>query len=130
MKIFGFKYEPETIAKAVVLIVHGMAEHSAKYENFASYLCSKGFACYAYNQRGHGKTAGSIENIVFFAKINGWEIVVKDLQKRYKYSKKRASGKKIFILGHSLGSFIVRSYISSEFTKVNGVILSASAGSN
>ena len=130
LEIFGFKYEPETQVKAVVLIVHGMAEHSARYENFASFLCSNGFACYAYDQRGHGKTAGSIENLGFFAENKGWEIVVKDLQKVVNTVKNEHPEKKIFIFGHSMGSFIVRSYISCEFTKVNGVILSASAGSN
>lgn len=124
-----YKHLPQNETKAVMIIVHGMAEHAQRYDSFAEYLSSQNYATYAYDQRGHGKTAGSIENLGFFAEENGWQKVTDDLQLIVSKAKEENPGKKIFILGHSMGSFITRTYIAQYSQNIDGAILSGTAGS-
>ena len=80
IEIFTYKWLPDDNKKirAVVQIVHGMAEHAARYSEFADFLTKNGFAVYADDHRGHGKTAGSQDCIGFFAEKDGWNLVVND----------------------------------------------------
>ena len=74
--------------KGIIHLVHGMSEHAARYDHFASWLSEKGYTVIASDLRGHGKTAGSIKNVGHFATVNGWEKVVKDLIQISKKNKK------------------------------------------
>jgi len=128
--VFVHKWLPESDiqVKAVVQIAHGMAEHSARYEEFATYLTKAGFVVYANDHRGHGKTAGSIENQGFFAEKDGWLKVVEDMYQLTNIIKKENQGKPVIIFGHSMGSLLTRTYITLHSKDINGVILSATSG--
>ena len=128
-EIVYFKHLPEAEKKAVVIITHGMAEHAQRYDDFANFLNQNGFVVYAHDQRGHGKTAGSIDNLGFFAEENGWQKVADDLGELVKLAKAENPNLPVFLLGHSMGSFIIRTYIIENSDKVDGVILSGTAGS-
>jgi alpha-beta hydrolase superfamily lysophospholipase len=69
VKIFVYKWLPDdsSTVKGAVQIAHGMAEHAARYERFADALTKAGYAVYANDHRGHGKTAGNQNNIGYFA---------------------------------------------------------------
>ena len=58
-QIHAYKWLPESQVKGVLQVAHGMAEHAMRYENFAKFLNANGYALYANDHRGHGKTAGS-----------------------------------------------------------------------
>ena len=76
--IRGQRWLPDGEARAVVQIAHGMAEHSARYERFAQELNAAGYAVYANDHRGHGRTAeGGV--LGHFADDDGWARVVDDL---------------------------------------------------
>jgi len=60
IEIFVYKWEPDTPPKAVVQIVHGLAEHAKRYARVAEALCNDGYVCYANDARGHGRTAGDL----------------------------------------------------------------------
>ncbi|NPA68038.1 MAG: alpha/beta hydrolase [Chlorobi bacterium] len=128
VKIVYYKHAAED-AKASVIIVHGMAEHAQRYDEFADFLSKNGFNVYAYDQRGHGKTAGSIEKLGFFAEKEGWNKVTADLKKMIERVKSDSPGLPVFLLGHSMGTFVVRTYIADYNDEVNGVLLSGTAGS-
>ena len=124
-KIWVYVWDDVKKPKAIVQIFHGMAEHAGRYEDFAKKLNSKGYIVVADDHRGHGKTAGSVENLgkydgsnIFYDTMQD-EIFLSDLlREEYKLP--------IFIFGHSYGSFIAQGYI--EMAKpVNGVILCGSA---
>lgn len=123
------KFLPTGNIRGVVVIVHGMAEHSGRYERFALKLNKKGFAVYAHDQRGHGKTAGSLENVGFFAKHDGWSKVTADLNTLIVYVKGIHKNLPVFLLGHSMGSFIARTFVADYNTNISGLILSGTAGS-
>lgn len=129
-KIAVYKHKPKLeIPKAVIIIVHGMAEHAQRYDNFASFLNENNYLVYAYDQRGHGKTAGSIERLGFFAEKDGWNKVVYDLKQLIDIAKKENENIPVFLLGHSMGSFVVRTFITKYGNLINGAILSGTAGS-
>ena len=119
--------EPNNV-KAAVQIAHGMAEHAARYEDFALFLQKQGFAVYANDHRGHGKTAGSIENLGYFADKNGFDTVVNDMRLLTKKIHAEFPEKPIFLLGHSMGSFLSRYYAIEDSSQINGLILSGTAG--
>ncbi len=128
LNIVYFKHTAEN-PKANLIIVHGMAEHAQRYDDFAKFLNKNGFNVYAYDQRGHGKTAGSIEKQGFFAEKDGWNKVTSDLKNMIDTAKKDFPNLPIFILGHSMGTFVTRTYIADYEDSVKGVILSGTTGS-
>ncbi len=129
-QIHVYEWLPDDPAevKACVQIAHGMAEHAKRYEDFALFLNKNGFAVYANDHRGHGKTAGSVENLGYFAEEKGFEKVVEDMRVLTGKIQSEFPGKPVFLLGHSMGSFLSRSYAIEDASKINGLILSGTTG--
>ncbi|MBU5293964.1 lysophospholipase [Anaerosalibacter bizertensis] len=130
IEVFYKKWIPddEKDIRACVQISHGMAEHIERYNAFAKYLVNNGFVVYGNDHRGHGKTAGNIENLGYFANENGWEKVVNDMYSLTEIIKDEHADIPIFIFGHSMGSFLTRRYIQLYGNKIEGVILSGTGG--
>ena len=83
-----------------------MGEHGARYERFASALAGDGFAVFAADQRGHGRTAATAQELGHFADRDGWEKVVDDVGARSPCaSRELHGGLPRALLGHSMGSF-------------------------
>jgi alpha-beta hydrolase superfamily lysophospholipase len=112
---------------AVVLIVHGMAEHAERYNDFADFLVAHGITVYAGDLRGHGKTAGSVEETGYFAGQQGWMRVTQDIYEISKAIKMKLPGKPLFLIGHSMGSFIARTCIALHGDEFQGCVLSGTA---
>lgn len=110
----------------VVQIFHGMAEHAKRYERFAKFLNDKGFIVYANDHRGHGKTAGSVDDLGYIGK-DGFSNIVEDEYLITQTIKEKYPNLPVFILGHSFGSFIAQEYIIRYSNNINGVIISGSA---
>ena len=113
--------------KAVVQIVHGMAEHAARYDDFATFLVKNNFIVFANDHRGHGLTAGKYGNTGYFADKNGWSIVTDNVFQLSEIIKKEYPCIPLFIFGHSMGSLIVRSFISVHPNAIDGIILSGTS---
>ena len=130
IQIFTYKWVPEEVSavKGVVQIAHGMAEHAARYERFADALTKAGYAVYANDHRGHGKTAGSQEHVGYFADERGWEKVVEDMHALTGIIKKENPGKPFFLFGHSMGSFLSRHYSMLYGSELSALILSGTGG--
>jgi len=128
--ISAYKWLPadKSNIKAVMQIAHGMAEHASRYEDFAKVLIESSYGVYANDHRGHGKTAGSLDNIGYFAPHNGWGLVVGDMYKLNSIITKNHPGLPIYLLGQSMGSFLVRSYIMRYRDKLSGVVLIGTSG--
>ncbi|MEA2043108.1 MAG: alpha/beta hydrolase [Bacteroidota bacterium] len=122
------KYNAEN-SKGAVIIVHGMQEHQKRYADFAEFLAKNNYNTYTYDQRGHGETAGSVEDLGFFTPKNGWQTVVNDLHLLVQTVKEENPEHPVYILGHSMGSFVTRTYILDKSKFIDGVILSGTAPS-
>lgn len=114
--------------RAVILLAHGMAEHGARYNEFAEFLNSQGLTVYAPDHRGHGKTAESDDEYGFFATKNGWSRVTDDLKELLNMIRQEHSKQKVFLFGHSMGSLLLRTLIIRYPKEYDGVILSGTAG--
>jgi alpha-beta hydrolase superfamily lysophospholipase len=94
-------------ARAAVVIVHGMAEHAARYGRFAQALNDTGIAVTAMDLRGHGVTAaGEIKG--WFSKKQGWQAVLADIRQLTDWTKEKYEGRPLILFGHSMGSIFAR----------------------
>lgn len=96
--------------KGIIQIIHGMAEHSGRYDDFAQFLNSIGYIVYATDHRWHGKTAKKMKDIGY-VKANDIFHMVKDEQLFTLLLKEKYKDLPFFILGHSMGSFILQKYL-------------------
>ena len=126
-KIFTRLYEPENKVKAVLQIVHGMAEHTGLYDKFCEFLAENGIVCVLDDHLGHGKSVLKGEDYgSFFGDI---ENLVKDEKKLSSIITNKYPDVPLFIMGHSMGSFIVRDFIVKYPGKAKAaVIMGTSAG--
>lgn len=108
--------------KASILILHGMAEHQDRYNDFIQYLTKQDFDVYIYNHRGHGKDA-IIKELGFISRTNGYQLLINDVVTVTEYIEKNNRSNKLFLFCHSMGSLIARNVIQS-YDKYTGVILS------
>ncbi|HSC83207.1 MAG TPA: alpha/beta hydrolase [Pseudomonas sp.] len=115
----------DSAPKAVVMIAHGMAEHSARYARLAERLVAAGYQVYAHDQRGHGRSA---EHGVLglYAEQDGWSKVVGDLATLNHHIRQQHPQAPIFLLGHSMGSYIGMAYLMQHSCSLQGAILSGS----
>ncbi|MBI6576527.1 alpha/beta hydrolase [Pseudomonas viridiflava] len=116
---------PDTTPLAVVMLAHGMAEHSGRYGRLGAALNAAGIALYAHDQRGHGKTALQ-GRLGHFANEDGWSKVVDDLATLSQSIGQRHAGAALFLLGHSMGSYIAQTYLMHHGASLQGAILSGS----
>jgi len=114
--------------KAVVQLAHGMAEHVLRYEDFCEFLVDNDFIVYGNDHRGHGNSIKAPDDKGFFAMKNGFEKVVEDMKQLSDFIKREYPEIPLFILGHSMGSFLTRRYIQRYGNQVDGVILSGTGG--
>ena len=70
--------------KAIVMLCHGMAEHIARYDDFATFLANNNYTVVGYDQRGHGATAGSVENLGYMSDEDNFVALVEDLHETNK----------------------------------------------
>lgn len=114
----------------VLLILHGMAEHSLRYQRFASFLNSKGIAVYAPDHRGHGQTGlQDGQTLGYFTEHEGWQRVADDAFELSNVILSEFPKKPLFLLGHSMGSFLARSLMVQHSDLYDGVILMGTGAS-
>lgn len=111
--------------RALVMIAHGMAEHSGRYERFAEALVGAGFEVYAHDQRGHGLSAEP-DQLGHYADSGGWSKVVRDLATLNHHMRQQRPGLPIVLFAHSMGSYIAQSYLMQHSCSVQAVVLSGS----
>ncbi|MBR1586570.1 MAG: lysophospholipase [Clostridia bacterium] len=107
--------------RAIVQIVHGMAEYIDRYDRPARALNEAGYLVVGRNHRGHGPEA---DTLGYFAEENGWGLLIEDAHAVSVDIKKQYPGVPFFLLGHSMGSFVAREYVLRYADELDGLILS------
>ena len=123
--LYVHQWLPATPVRAGVLLAHGMAEHAGRYQRLGEALSGAGFALYAHDQRGHGRTAEH-GTLGLFATENGWNTVVNDLGLLNQHIGQQHPGVPVFLFGHSMGSYIAQAYLLHHSGSLQGAILSGS----
>ncbi len=128
IQVYEWIPEDDSKIKGIVQIAHGMAEHGKRYEDFAGFLTQNGFAVFANDHRGHGKTAGNIDKLGYIGEKGGWENMIADMKVLSKHVREKYPNSSFFIFGHSMGSFLSRKYVLDPGLKLSGAILSGTGG--
>ena len=126
----GVVYEPDSRAKGLLHVVHGMAEHIGRYDSFMRRCCEDGWLVFGYDNLGHGNTAIGDAELGFIAEKDGWKLLVKDVQLfREAIIKTYGISYPYILMGHSMGSFIVRHAAVSN-PKPDKLIVMGTGGPN
>ena len=112
---------PDGEIRGLVQLIHGMAEHIERYDRIARALNAAGYVVMGHNQLGHGAKAGTLG---WFAEKDGWQCLIDDVHKLRLLAEKRFPGVPYFLLGHSMGSFIARCYITEHGEGMSGAVIS------
>jgi alpha-beta hydrolase superfamily lysophospholipase len=127
-EIFVYRWLPDEGAprKAVVHIAHGMAEHAGRYGRVAEALVAAGYAVYANDHRGHGKTAAPGE--LGWMGPGGFRRAVQDLEQLLVFEKSESPGLPAVLFGHSMGSYLTQAFLVETGASVRAAVLSGSSG--
>lgn len=125
--IHALKYEPEGEIKGIFQIVHGMSEHKERYEKLMEYLASKGYLCVIHDHRGHGQSIEEKNDLGYMYEA-GWRGLIEDthqLTVLTKENAKKNTGQNLpfFMLGHSMGSLVVRVYLKKYDSEIDKLIV-------
>ena len=123
-KIHAIKWIPD-VEKPVCIfqIVHGMAEHIDRYDEFARFLAGKGILVVGDDHLGHGKSVPEGGTYGYFCEEDAANVLVRDVHRLKKIMQEQYPGVLYLILGHSMGSFILRNYLFRYGSGVNGAII-------
>lgn len=124
-RLYAVRWMPEPAEKVVcvVQIVHGMAEHSARYEEFAKFLTDRGIVVTAEDHLGHGRSVGEGGTFGYFCEQDPATVLVRDVHRLKKMTQELYPKVPYVILGHSMGSFIARNYMFRYGTGITAAII-------
>lgn len=129
--VSGVIYKPDTDnIKGVVQIIHGMAEHILRYDDFAGFLIKNSFVVFGCDHIGHGRSVSSKDDYGYFGHEDGCSVMVEDTRKLSFLVRQKYPDVPFFILGHSMGSFVLRKYITKYSDGLSGVVISGTGGAN
>lgn len=121
--------EPDNAPKAVVQIVHGMCEHKERYIPFIQFLTDHGYAVIIHDHRGHGASVLSSEDLGYFYS-GGYQAMIADARLVGAHIQQRYPDLPFFLFGHSMGSMVVRSYIKTDDSTVDALVVCGSPSYN
>lgn len=123
-RIHAVKWVPDVEKPFCILqIVHGMAEHIERYDEFARFLAEKGILVVGDDHLGHGKSVKEGGTYGYFCEHDAANVLVRDEHRLKKIMQEQYPGVTYLILGHSMGSFILRNYLFRYGTGVEGAII-------
>ena len=110
--LYGRTWAPEHGApRAILQLVHGIAEHIGRYDRFARFMSDHGYLVCAEDHLGHGNTPENAEDLGYTADKDGWGKMTDNVRALHERIAPQYPGIPYFILGHSMGSFLTRSYL-------------------
>ncbi|SLN72837.1 alpha/beta hydrolase [Oceanibacterium hippocampi] len=119
---------PLDAPRAVVIVAHGMAEHASRYEGFARALNGAGYAVYAPDHRGHGRSVPSRADLGHMADEDGWAKAVRDLRTLTGIVRERLPALPVMLFGHSMGSFMAQRLAIDDGEAYSAIMLSSTNG--
>lgn len=114
--------------KGIVQFSHGMCEYFDKYDEFADFLILNGYIFCGNDHIGHGDSVNSVDERGFFADEDGYKCLIEDLYTMTKIVRDKFPNLPLFLLGHSMGSFIARCYAAKYGDKIDGLLLCGTMG--
>jgi alpha-beta hydrolase superfamily lysophospholipase len=127
--IHTYHWSPDyEVGRGIVHIIHGLSEHAGRYERLAEELTSEGYQVFAHDQRGHGLTAGGVEDLGFVTDSKGWQHLVDDTIQLCATERKQFPQLPLYLFGHSMGTYVTQQIIYQSPALADAVILSGPNG--
>ncbi|EPD53251.1 hypothetical protein HMPREF1210_00982 [Paenisporosarcina sp. HGH0030] len=127
-EVYTVVYKPQNPPIGHIHILHGMAEHIGRYEEFAQFLVTKGYVVSGHDHRGHGFTGQKNNQKGFFAEKDGFDRVTEDVREVLQDVRKDFTCESPILFAHSMGSFIGRRYIQKYGHSISKIVLSGTGG--
>lgn len=121
--IHGIMWMPEGEVKAVLQICHGMVEYIDRYDEFARFLAEQGYCVVGHDHLGHGKSIQGEEYYGYFHEKKGNQYVIGDIHRLRQMAMKKYPEVPYFMLGHSMGSYLLRQYLTMYGKGLSGAII-------
>ena len=129
--IYAEIYTPKNAtAKGVVQLAHGMIDYTGRYEELADYLTERGYIFAGNHHLGHGKSVERDEDFGYFADKDGLKYVLADMHTMNRKLREMFPALPVVLLGHSMGSFLSRLYVTLHPHSVKGLIIHGTGGKN
>lgn len=122
-KLYSVKYLPDGDPKGIVQIIHGMSEYMGRYEEFAKFLVEKGYVVTGEDHLGHGLSVPEGGTYGYFCSMDPATVLVRDVHRLKKTVQAQYPGVPYVILGHSMGSYILRNYLCRYGTGIQACII-------
>jgi alpha-beta hydrolase superfamily lysophospholipase len=126
-RIHVYRWLPAGPPKAVVQIAHGAAEHARRYRRVSAVLTAAGYAVYANDHRGHGRTAEQFGRYGVVGP-DGWNTIVSDARRFTEHVRSRHPGLPVVLFGHSMGGMIAQDYLQRFGADLAGAVISGAPG--
>jgi len=123
LHVTDYRPDTSTAPAASIVLMHGLGEHSGRYQHVAAFFCARGFAVRAYDHRGHGRSGGARGDVPQEdTLLNDAVQVIADWNQ-----KRGASAAPPFLLGHSMGGLFAARFAVAQLLPLSGLILSSPA---
>lgn len=123
-KIHGVRWLPDDgVVRGVVQLVHGMQEYIGRYEELAEFLTGHGFLVVGHDHLGHGESVRDQRYLGYFCKSKPSDVLVEDIYQVTATTKRAYQGLPYYIFGHSMGSYLLRKYLTIHSKDVDGAII-------
>lgn len=129
-QIHAVSWTPEGEIAGIFQIAHGLGEHALRYAPFAEYLAGEGFLVVANDHIGHGKSVAEGAAPMYFGEEKGWSHVVDDMRALQSMTRAGRRGLPYYLLGHSMGSFLARTFLIRYPGSVSGAIIMGTGQQN
>ncbi len=126
----GKIFIPEGEIKGIFHLVHGMTEHIDRYDGFFDAFAKRGYVCCGYDNLGHGKTANDAKELGFIAHKKGYDYLMRDVKVFSDKIRKNYPNVPYILMGHSMGSFIVRGTAVNYLLDPDKLIICGTGGPN
>lgn len=112
----------DSAPRAILQLIHGMCDHKERYLPFMRYMASKGYVCIIHDQRGHGESVKSPDDLGFMYD-GGWRALIDDTQLVNQWIRTQYPGLPLTLFGHSMGSLVARSFVKRYDDRVDKLIV-------
>lgn len=129
-QIAYYIHEPQNKPIAIIQLSHGMCEYFERYDEFIRFMNDNDILVCGNDHLGHGNSVSSLEELGFFGDNNSWSDLPDDLHKMTVIMKGKHPETPYFLLGHSMGSFIARLYLTRYGYELNGAMIVGTGGKN
>ena len=122
-KIHAIEWIPDGEVKGILQICHGMVEYIDRYDDFAKFMCGHGIYVVGHDHLGHGKSIQTEADLGYFDERKGNQYVIGDIYQLQEMTKKKYPDVPYFMLGHSMGSFLLRQYLTMYAGGLSGAVI-------